>query len=124
MNSGGYIAWQIWEGPKWILMMGWTFQRALFRLFSVEFMVRTLIAHWHKDAVAYTGSLSSRIMAFTWNGISRAIGFCIRSIVLAMWILSACILGVVHAGAFIGFLVWPLVSLGLIATGIGLLLYV
>ncbi len=124
MNSGGYISWQLWQGPQWILSVGWTFQQALYRFFSVGFMLRTLTAHWHKDAVGYTGSLSSRFMALAWNLISRAIGFIVRMGVIAAWLISALALGTFQIGAFFAFILWPLLAAGCFIAGIVLLFYV
>jgi hypothetical protein len=111
---GQYFIWQFAEAPLWLLTLAWNVQRLLLKFFSVGFMLRTLFAHWHKDAVAYTGGrLSAIALAFAWNQISRGIGCFIRSVVLALWCVSAIAAAVVSIAAFLLFITWPfLVILG------------
>lgn len=116
--TGGYLVWQFVEAPLWILKVGWNVQHALVRFFSVPVMVRTLFAHWHKDAVAYSGGISGIVLAFAWNQISRAIGFIIRTLVLLMWGVVAMASFIVSLGMWVAFIAWPFIVLGLFLKGI------
>jgi hypothetical protein len=72
------------------VVFAWNIQRALARYFSAGLLVRTLFAHWHKDAVSYKqGTISGIALAFAWNVISRAIGFMVRSITLVVFAIAA-----------------------------------
>lgn len=112
-----YYYWQLVEGPLWLTRLAWNIQRMLVRYFSVPVMLRTLVAHWHRDALAYrSGTLSGLLMIFAWNQISRAIGFIIRVAVLFTWALSALLLLVLSQTVVIIFIAWPfLVVFGLLA---------
>lgn len=116
-----YFYWQYINAPRWLVVLSGNVQRALWRFFSVPFMVRTLLAHWHRDVVSYrVGSMSGILLAIAWNVIARGIGFGIRSVVLVAWLASALIflaLAVVTIGLF---LLWPLVIVLTFAVGAAL----
>ena len=120
--TGGYVVWQFVLAPVWILQLAWNVQHALVRYFSVPVMIRTLFSHWHKDAVAYKGGLGGIALAFAWNQISRAIGFIIRVIVLALWLLTATASLVISGILWITFIAWPFIVLAFILQGILLLM--
>lgn len=118
-----YLRWQFIDGPVWLMLLAWNLQHFLVRFFSVPVMLRTLVSHWHKDAVSYRqGSITGVAVAFAWNQISRGIGMIIRSSVLIGWIvMSIALLGmsVVVFGLFIA---WPFLTLIGSAIGVQLLL--
>ncbi len=106
--TGRYLYWQFVSGPAWLITFSLTAQRALARYFSASFMLRTLISHWHKDAVPYHGGGISKIaLALAWNLISRAVGMFIRTIVLAGWIAVAGALLFLSLVLLIFFMAWP-----------------
>ncbi len=110
-----YLYWQFLSAPAWLLVLMYNFQHALIRFFSVPVMLRTLVSHWHKDVVKYSGSISNRFLILGWNMISRVIGFLIRSVVLFLWVTSATVLLVGSIALFAVFVLWPfLVIAGLI----------
>lgn len=87
--------------------------------FSVPFMLKTLFAHWHKDQVSYRqGSISGMLKALAWNLISRGIGFIVRSCVLIAWLVVEVLFAVIFAIALILFILWPLLVLVGLATGL------
>ncbi len=104
---GGYLSWQFVEGPIWMLTFIWNFQRFLARYFSISFMIKTLFAHWHKDALAYHGSLADKAKILVWNIISRAVGFVVRVVVLAAWMIVAVVALVVLLISTLVFTWWP-----------------
>jgi hypothetical protein len=114
-----YVYWQFVSGPQWLLTLARDLERALLRFFSVPFMVRTLFAYWRKDSVSYrAGSLEGIALALAWNTISRGIGFIIRTTVLLVWVLAAAVLVVLSGIVIAFFLLWPLLVLVGIATGL------
>lgn len=117
-----YLRWQFVDGPVWLIMLAWNIQHFLVRAFSVPVMLRTLVAHWHKDAVSYRqGSITGVAVAFIWNQISRGIGFTIRAAVLLAWKATAGLaltLSVVLIGLF---LAWPLLVAAGFMVGVSLL---
>lgn len=81
-------------------------------------MLRTLIAHWHRDAVGYNrGSLGDKAMALAWNLISRGIGFIVRSATLFVWAASACAAAGLSMAGLTLFVLWPLLSIAGIFIG-------
>lgn len=115
---GGYLYWQFVSGPLWVAAFSLNLQRVLLRSFSVSEMLRTLIAHWHRDAVPYRGgSISSYFLAFAWNIISRVVGFVVRSMMLVLWMASAIITLVLCGAAAALFLLWPFAIIVVILLG-------
>lgn len=104
-----YLRWQFIDGPRWLLRFTGTLQRMLWRFFSVSLMLRTLFAHWHRDALAYTpGGLSEMIQTFFMNQISRLIGFFIRCCLLSIWLITEALYLPLAAAALITFTAAPL----------------
>lgn len=111
-----YLHWQFITGPAWLLQTFWNLELALLQYFSVGLMLRTLFAHWHKDAVRYERrSFSQLFISFAWNQISRAIGFIVRSIVLTAWLIVQIVYLVFAFGIVVTFIAAPfLIGTGLI----------
>lgn len=117
-----YFYWQFVSGPRWLLTLYWHLQQAIIRFFSVPLMLRTLVAHWHRDRVSYQqGSMSGMLQALALNTISRSIGLLIRLTVLVLWLAVEGVFLVSAALVLLSFLVWPLLTLILFATGLALL---
>lgn len=117
-----YFIWQYRLAPRWLLGLFWNTQRFLYQFFSVPLMVRTLFAHWHRDAAAYRlAGLQSIFITFAWNQISRAIGFIIRFCVLGIYLVLAAVAGIFSLLVFIIFILWPVLLAALIVVGIVLL---
>ncbi len=117
-----YFYWQYVWAPKILLQILWNLERALWRFFSVKFMLRTLLAHWHKDAIPYRGgTLSNLALTFTWNQVSRFIGLLIRSAVLLVWLIAEIIFVLLAAATFLVFISWPLIVLVSLSIGLALL---
>lgn len=114
-----YLYWQFILGPRWLLQTLWNLELALLRYFSVGYMLRTLFAHWHKDAVPYRGGyISTYLITFAWNQISRAIGFFIRTIVLMIWAIAQAVYGAIAISLTILFLAWPYIAAVMLVAGI------
>ncbi len=118
-----YFIWQYRVGPIWLATFSWNVQRVLWHSFSVPVMATTLFAHWHRDAVSYhLAGIGSLVLAFTWNQISRAIGFLIRITVLLLWAVVASVVAVISVATLVIFFLWPLIILGFFGAGSFLLL--
>jgi hypothetical protein len=118
-----YFHWQFVVAPWWMLRLFGNVQQALIQFFSVPYMIKTLFAYWHKDSVSYLqGSFTGMVKALAWNIISRGMGCFIRSVVLVLWLVSEILLVVVSAVLFIGFLLWPLLFISGLATGLVLVI--
>lgn len=84
-----YFYWHYIIAPRFLVTFAWRCQRATWQFFSVPTMVKTLFAHWHKDALRYRAAgIGSYITTFLSNQISRAVGFIIRACVLLVWIIT------------------------------------
>lgn len=106
------LAWHFFVAPVWMLTLAWNLERALARYFSVSIMLRTLFSHWHKDAVSYKqGTISGIALAFAWNMISRLVGFVVRMLALATYMVAAIALLAVLIIALGVFLLWPLAAI-------------
>lgn len=110
--------WQFIAGPAWIVIFSWNFQRFLARYFSAPVMLKTLGAHWHKDAVVYHGSLADKAKILAWNLISRVIGFIARTIVLAAWLLVAAAAYLFLGVFLVIFILWPFIMAGTLVWGV------
>jgi hypothetical protein len=97
-------------------------QIALLQFFSVPLLVKTLFAHWHKDAVPYHGgSITDYLTTFAWNQISRVIGFIIRACTLVLWLIGEAIYLAMIVSIMLAFLFAPLFILVSVGTGFILL---
>lgn len=117
-----YFYWHYVAAPRWLLVLSWNFQHALVQYFSVPLMLRTLFAHWHRDAIPYRGgSLSFYFNTFILNTISRVIGFIIRICLLAVWLAAEATVIVASIVILSMFLLAPLLIISAAATGFVLL---
>lgn len=115
-----YFYWQFVAGPLWLLQFYFTVQQALWRLFSVSIMLRTLFAPWRRDRLAYTGSVQAIIQAWSLNQISRLIGFIIRASTLMIWVMAETAVALIGIVAVVAFWLAPLLLLGFAGYGIAL----
>ena len=118
-----YLYWQYIAGPRWLAILIWNIQRVILRAFSVPVLLKTMFAVWHKDRIRYgsTSSVGTIIRAMTLNAISRAIGFIVRSTVLLVWAVSEIVYIFIASAVFVLFILWPIISLGAIIIGLGLI---
>ena len=117
-----YLQWQYVMGPAWLVRFLLTVNGALWRLFSVPVMLRTLFSYWRKDAVSLRqGSFGGIFKALAWNLISRGVGLFIRLMVLSAWLTAEVLFAGLALVAFAAFLFWPLLSAMLIIGGLILL---
>lgn len=117
-----YLHWQFVVGPRWLAVTLWNLELALLRFFSVGYMLRTLFAHWHRDAVAYTRrGFTDILIVFAWNQISRAVGFVVRSTVLLFWGVVQSIYACLALGFLLVFVAAPFLILALAGAGVWVL---
>lgn len=106
-----YFYWQYVEAPRWLFTLLLNMHTALFRTFSVPFMIRTLFAHWRRDVIPYRGTLTQIATIFAWNQISRVIGLVVRCCVLCAWLISEAIFLAAAIATLSIFILGPLFSL-------------
>ncbi|MDP3997243.1 MAG: hypothetical protein Q8P73_01950 [bacterium] len=117
-----FLYWQFISAPTWLLKLYANLELALWRFFSVPFIVKTLFSYWHKDSVTLRqGSFTGLVKAISWNIISRAVGFIIRVTVLLAWCGAQAAFIILASSSFLIFILWPVISLSLIAYGAYLL---
>lgn len=117
-----YFYWQFIAAPAWLVRLIVNLERALVIFFSVPTMAKTLLAHWHRDAVSTRrGTISAIAMAYAWNAISRGIGLIIRLAMIVTWALAAVMLAGVGCALLLVFVLWPLLVLVGFAAGLVLL---
>lgn len=118
-----YLHWQFVLSPNWLIKLLWNIERATIRFFSINLMLRTLLAYWHKDAMAFTGgSLSKLATTILWNTISRLIGFIIRLTVIAIWLAIQTIFIPLSLVVLAVLVLWPLLVIVGLAIGVSTLL--
>lgn len=116
-----YFQWQFVLAPSWLLKLFWNLEQASLRFFSVKFMFRTLLSYWHKDAVSWKGgTLTQYAVTIVWNVISRVIGFILRTIVILSWVVTQVTLVPMAMGLLVLFIMWPLLVIIGISTGLSL----
>jgi|GEM_PF-3517794 hypothetical protein len=119
-----YFQWQFVLAPNWLLKLLWTIERASIRFFSIKIMLRTLIAHWHKDSMAWKGgTITGYITTQMWNVISRVIGFIVRATVILTWVATQIIFIPLSVVLFLLFVTWPLLVVVGVSTGFALFLF-
>lgn len=117
-----YFYWQYVWSPRWLFRLMWNLQRSAIRFFSISTMLRTLIAPWHKDVIQYRGgSLENYLLTFTWNIVSRLIGFLIRISVIISWLTFEIIFILAAVFIILIFFLWPWLILLTFAAGFALL---
>lgn len=118
----GLLTWHIWYVPRWLITLTWNLERAAVRYFSAGLILRTLVAHWHKDAVPYQqGTVSGIALAFAWNMISRGFGFFVRTVALVFYAVVAGCIAILGLVSVVFFWVWPLAAVFGIIIGARLL---
>lgn len=118
-----YFYWQFVAAPSWLIRLLVTLERGLVIYFSVPVMLRTLLAHWHRDRVSMRrGTISGFAIALAWNAISRVMGFIMRSATLVVWVGVSLVTASVGAVAVAVVLLWPVLVLVGVASGSALLL--
>jgi len=120
-NTGmivGYLHWQLFVAPVWLLEFLWTLQRALWKYFSVPVMVLTLFAPWRQDQISIQqGSISGMLKAVLLNIISRFVGLFVRVLMLLFFGIAEGLF-VPTAVLLLGFvLLWPVVAVWLVMRG-------
>lgn len=104
-----------WYGQGW-QQLAKNMQRRIAKtssMFSVPILLRTLFAPW-KRIITYPGAgLDAKVRAFSDNMVSRAVGFCVRLLVL---LTAGIMLLLVSFVALIELIVWPFLPLLLLAT--------
>lgn len=117
-----YFYWHYIAAPRWLMTLAWNLQRALLQFFSVPLILRTLFAHWHRDAIPYRGgSLTFYLNTFLLNTISRMMGFIVRLFLLSVWLLAEASWLAASLIAIVVFLLAPLMIIVTAAWGIVLL---
>lgn len=92
-------------------------------LFSVKIIFVTLFAPWKRDVISYEGlSLQQKFEVWTLNLASRFIGFVIKVIFLAIYIIFTIFESAISFALVIIWPFYPIVCLGLIYYGIRLLI--
>jgi hypothetical protein len=118
-----YFYWQFVVAPLWLLRFFVTLQQALLQAFSVRLMLRTLFAHWRKDRLSLQqGTIGRMVNALALNAISRVIGFCVRSIILLVWLALEAVFLIFATSAWGVFIILPIFALVCLAWGVALFL--
>lgn len=113
-----YYKWYVASAPLWLIRFGSVMQRYLWHLFSISMLSRTLFAPWHRDKLAYVGSLNDRITALLMNMVSRGVGFVVRTGAIMFWLVCSVLVLFLSVASILLFLVWPILALGAIAWGL------
>lgn len=106
-----FITW--WYGRGWqsLARKGWHRLDIIFRLFSVELLLRTLVSPWRRIITDPGASLDAKLWAWGDNLFSRAVGFVVRCCVLLAAGFSSIIFSLVEVILLIA---WPLLPVSVI----------
>ncbi len=81
--------------------------------YSIPLLLKTLVAPWKRDVTRKPRGLDIKklLEAFTFNAISRTIGFFVRSVTIVFGLI--CLLGVIILG-FVALIIWLILPFALI----------
>lgn len=117
-----YFYWHYVAAPPFLARFFWSVEEAMLQFFSVPLLLKTLVSHWHKDAVPYKGgTIGEYATAFAWNIISRVIGFIIRGATLTVWLAFQLIYLAMVIMFSLVFLILPLAIMSSFIAGLVLL---
>lgn len=102
-----------WYGPGW-WDLGRNYRRFLadvYTYFSIALLSKTLFAPWKRIVTPSSGALPDRLRAVADNLVSRLVGFTVRLFVLIAGLVCL-VLGMIASG--VGLILWPLVPLSVV----------
>ena len=78
---GAFCYWYVVVAPRNIIAIWRDYLMANLNYFSIAFLLRTLVAPWHRDTETYAGGFDIALYArvIIVNTVSRIVGFLIRS---------------------------------------------
>ncbi len=118
-----YIGWHYSSAFKDILALWLNFAWFVTHFFSMPILLRTLFSPWKRMSDAYQRrGLTYLAETLVFNTFSRIFGACIRIVLLALGILSLCILVLALIPSLIVWIILPFIALLLITFGISLLI--
>lgn len=119
-----FFIWHYTLGLSQALSGSIEFVKAVFRFFSVSYLLRSLFSPWHSIAERYSRgfALGEYLMTFLGNVLSRVLGAMVRSCVIVFG-LAATVCALVCAVIFMVFwLLMPFAITGLFITGVTLII--
>jgi len=114
-----YFSW--WYGylPRRLFLAFEASIITLLDLFSVKILLGTLFSPWKRDSISTDGlSLQEKFQVWMMNLASRFIGFIIKTIVLATFVIITAAVVMTFAGLFCLWIAFPLAIIGLIILGL------
>ena len=119
-----YFRWHYTVGVRDLARIWGNFLWFGFRFFSFSQLVRTLFAPFHRIRESYPHRFDATAIAenLVFNAAMRLVGFVLRSLVLALGLLSEIFMIVAGSAVFLVWLLLPLVIVGLLVTGIVLVM--
>lgn len=112
---GAFCYWYVAVAPRNIIAIWKDYLMANLNYFSIVFLLRTLIAPWHRDTETYGGGFDVALYArvIIVNTVSRIVGFLIRSTTILIGLAAeAGILGIGLLALALWFLVPFLIFFG------------
>ncbi len=109
-----YLEWHFLDVPREILKIWRDFLLFNLNYWSIPLLFKTLFSHWRRYKFSYGKGLDFKryFEAFTFNAISRVIGFIMRTIFIFVGIITEIF---IILGGIIIFLIWIFLPVPLIA---------
>ncbi|MDD4287278.1 MAG: hypothetical protein PHO20_05520 [Candidatus Peribacteraceae bacterium] len=112
-----FIPWVLWEEPRNILRGYFAYARAFSEILSVPFLLKTLLSPWKGIAEKMPSIVrwDQFLQAFFVNLVTRMIGMVIRLLAIILSIALQILLFALFIVLFVGWFVFPLVAIGILA---------
>jgi len=118
-----FIGWYFSDGPKLFLQMIIAVLIRTIDNFSLEYLLKTLFAPWKRDIVGGVNlSIQQKFQIWSWNLVSRFMGFAIRSITIIVGAVFITCFALTLFSLYIFWFIMPVAILALVALGIMALL--
>lgn len=120
-----YLTWQFIDSPKAIIIAWKNYLLFNLNYFSIPILLRTFFSHWHRYYYSYGRGFSpSRYFeAFTFNMMSRVIGAILRTVFIAVGILTEIFIVIIGVFLVLGWIVLPFILIYGIILGFKLIFF-
>ena len=112
-----YIKWHYGRGLKELFAVFGNFLWFVSNFFSFKLLLKTLFYPWKRLGETYEGGLNLNAFASTLivNGLMRAVGFCTKTLVMLVGLVSYVLLLIFSFFIFVIWVLAPIILLGSVA---------
>jgi len=114
-----FFIWWLKIVPSKIIYIAKKLILKAFAFFSIDLLLKTLILPWKRDEIDTTNmSLDDRLKVWIMNLVSRFVGAVIRMSVIIFGLLTIIGIFILQVIALIGFILMPVIVIGLIVVSV------